>query len=236
MKHNQSVSNVKLETGFSLKANAIDVSKYQGDINWVEVQKANIEYAMIRATSGIVKDERFVANWEGAKAVGIRPGAYHYFRANYTAQEQAENLIERLSKISFNPYTDVLVIDVEKKFNEEATPDQMADGTYELLKILQNTSYEHLGIYASPNYWTNDVNWRKYDFSQYLLWIAHWRVQAPLVPETWINVGWKIWQFSNKGQIPGITGNVDLDIVKDRAFLGESPVYSEIDNATGFTP
>ena len=58
--------------------------------------------------------------------------------------------------------------------------------------------------------------WRKYDFSECPLWIAHWEVAQPIVPETWSAKGksWEWWQHSSKGQVDGIQGPVDLDWVK----------------------
>ena len=201
-------------------ARGIDVSRWQGDINWARVAGAGITHAIAKMTEGgTYTDPKFVENFQGMRANGLKAGVYHYFRAlSSTPCEQLANIKARLDEVGFKVGQDILAIDVESKGNEKASPDQMADGLFQLVTLIRvallDGAYPY--IYASPNYWSNSVAWRKYDFSECPLWIAHWEVTEPTVPQTWSEKGksWQWWQHSSKGHVVGIEGEVDLNWVK----------------------
>src|SRR5581483_5374006 len=82
------------------KASAIrgvDVSVYQGKIDWTKVASSGIKFAFIRAGDGMSKDSRFQDNWTGAKAAGITRGAYQFFRAKHDGAQQANQLCDMLT-------------------------------------------------------------------------------------------------------------------------------------------
>lgn len=201
-------------------ARGIDVSRWQGDINWARVAGTGITHAIAKMTEGgTYTDPKFVENFHGMRENGLKTGVYHYFRAlSSTPCEQLANIKARLDEVGFKVGQDILAIDVESKGNEKASPDQMADGLFQLVTLIRvallDGAYPY--IYASPNYWSNSVAWHKYDFSECPLWIAHWEVTEPTVPQTWSEKGksWQWWQHSSKGQVEGIQGAVDLDWVK----------------------
>ncbi|MGG2141496.1 glycoside hydrolase family 25 protein [Symbiopectobacterium sp. RP] len=203
----------------------IDVSKWQGAIDWEEVAESGVKHAFIKMTEGgTYVDPKFVENWNNAKLANINVNCYHYFRAlSSTPQEQFNNIKKVLSSVGFDSTKNSLAIDVEKSRNEAATPEQMADNLHSLLSFLSKDSElscQATFIYCSPSYWDSGVKWDKYDFSIYPLWIANWNVEAPHLPLTWKNAGqsWSWWQYSSKGKISGITENVvDLDWVKRSA-------------------
>ena len=201
-------------------ARGIDVSRWQGDIDWARVAGAGITHAMAKMTEGgTYTDPKFVVNLRGMQANGLKRGVYHYFRAlSSTPCEQLANIQARLAEVGFKVGEDILAIDVESKGNEKASPDQVADALFQLVTLIRisllDGAYPY--IYASPNYWSNSVAWRKYDFCECPLWIANWNVVQPVVPETWSSQGksWQWWQHSSKGRVDGIEGEVDLDWVK----------------------
>ncbi|PHN53588.1 glycosyl hydrolase family 25 [Pseudomonas sp. ICMP 8385] len=201
-------------------ARGIDVSRWQGDIDWARVAGAGVTHAIAKMTEGgDYTDPKFVENFQGMKANGLKAGGYHYFRAlSSTPCEQLANIQGCLAEVGFKVGQDILAIDVETHRNEGATPDQMADALFQLVTLVRVSllegAYPH--IYASPSIWSNSVAWRRYDFSECPLWIAHWDVAEPTVPETWSKHGksWQWWQHSSKGQVEGIQGAVDLDWVK----------------------
>ncbi len=197
----------------------VDISHWQGSIDWKKAKDNGVEYAIIKATEGgTYKDPLFLTNWNNAKNNLIHVGAYHYFRAlSSTANEQVCNVEGSLIKCNFNSNEDILAIDVEKRYNEAASQDQIADVLFELLTSLTNNKLLNGKlpyIYCSPKYWETGVNWQKYDFSKFPLWVAHWNVDEPYVPQTWKEKGWKIWQTSSTGVVPGIAGAVDTDIIR----------------------
>lgn len=201
-------------------ARGIDVSRWQGDIDWARVAGAGITHAMVKMTEGgTYTDPKFVENFQDLKANGLKGGVYHYFRAlSSTPYEQLANIQARLAEVGFKVGEDILAIDVETRGNEGVSPDQMADALFQLVTLIRvsllNGAFPY--IYASPSIWSNSVAWRKYDFSACPLWIANWNVTQPTVPETWSSQGksWQWWQHSSKGQVDGIQGPVDLDWVK----------------------
>jgi lysozyme len=204
----------------SAYARGIDVSRWQGDIDWARVAAAGVTHGIAKMTEGgTYTDPRFVPNVGGMLANGLQVGVYHYFRAlSSTRCEQLANIRGRLDEVDFEVGKHSLAIDVETARNETATPDQMADALYELVTRLSTELLDgaYPFIYASPSIWTHRVAWRKYDFSPCPLWIANWNVDQPTVPETWSSQGksWHWWQHSSKGQVDGIQGAVDLDWVK----------------------
>uniref|UniRef100_A0A1B6LTI2 Lysozyme n=1 Tax=Graphocephala atropunctata TaxID=36148 RepID=A0A1B6LTI2_9HEMI len=199
----------------SASGGGIDVSHYNGDINWQRVKAAGIQFAMAKATEGNhFEDSKFVVNFNGMKSNGIKAGAYHYLRGGPTATSQVAKIRAVLQKVNFDPIRDVLAIDVEKGGNEKATADAMAETLNGVLDGLKST-YKNIYIYTGPYYWENEVSWRKFNFSQYNLWIAHYTPQSsPKIPTTWKNKGYTWWQFTDKGKVDGIKGNVDLNRIK----------------------
>lgn len=200
---------------------ALDVSHWQGKINWMKVKNAGIEHVIIKATEGsYYQDVTFLYNWEMAKSNNIRTSAYHYFRALMNPEEQVANVINTLNLTTFNYGKDILAVDVEVRGNELASPDQVAHTLYKFLKGLESNDFLKIYIYCSHYYWENQVNWKMYDFSKYPLWIAWYNgeiTSQPKIPSTWKNVGWTYWQYTNLGQIDGIDGYVDLDFCKTDA-------------------
>lgn len=201
-------------------ARGIDVSRWQGDINWARVAGAGITHAIAKMTEGgTYTDPKFVENFHEMRENGLKAGVYHYFRAlSSTPCEQLANIKARLAEVGFKVGEDILAIDAESKGNEKASPDQVADALFQLVTLIRvsllDGAYPY--IYASPNYWNNSVASDKYDFSLCPLWIANWNVDQPNVPATWSSQGksWQWWQHSSKGQVDGIQGEVDLDWVK----------------------
>jgi lysozyme len=168
---------------------------------------------------GTYTDPKFVTNWNAAKTAGLKVNAYHYFRALSTLEEQVANIKKNLLSVGFDLTMNCLAIDVESRGNESASRDIMADHLQNLLTQLKCDFLYDFNpmIYCSPAYWDNSINWKKYDFSGYPLWIANWNVDEPRLPKSWelSEKSWSCWQYSSKGRINGIKGDVDLDWVKN---------------------
>ncbi|BBG29800.1 glycoside hydrolase family 25 protein [Zymobacter palmae] len=198
--------------------NGIDVSRWQGDIDFNAVRDAGMQFVFIKATEGgTFVDPRFTENWQKANAAGLKVGVYHYFRAtSSTPEEQKNNIVNTLRAAGFDPAVHVLAIDIETARNTDATNEQMADNAFELLQKLEQDGV--LGgtlplIYCDNNTWRNHLDAQRHDFSRYGLWIANWNVETPTIPDTWQQAGkdWSVWQYSSKGRVAGIDGDVDLD-------------------------
>lgn len=188
----------------------IDVSHYNGVVDWRRVKAAGVRLAIAKATEGQhYQDETFAKNWREMKANGIQAGAYHYLRGGHPASSQVSNINTTLQRVDFAP-DDMLVIDVEEGSNGDVSKDKMAETLHAVLEKLKG-EYNNLWIYTGPSYWENKVAWRSHDFSGYKLWIAHYTTKShPIVPTTWKTKGYSLWQYTDKGRVDGVQGNVDL--------------------------
>lgn len=188
-----------LLAGYSV--HGIDVSAYQGRIDWKEVAGHRVRFAFIKASEGVtLRDPRFQRNWQGARAAGIYRGAYHYFQPGYDGARQA-NLFTRLVPLHSGDLPPVL--DVEHpEFHDVAN---MRRGVATWLRLVER----HYGV--RPILYSNYSFYKRYlagHFDKYPLWLAHYEVDQPRLPrEKWI-----IWQHSDEAYVPGIRGTVDFNV------------------------
>ena len=186
----------------------IDVSTFQGNINWQQVKDSGVEFAMIRigyghTVNGIMLDNYAIQNITEAQKVGIKVGGYFYSYATelWEAEEQANFIVNALKGIKLDL---PIAFDYEDwaKFNTYNINfydiNQVAK---KFMTILENNGFQSM-IYGSK-YYLNNV-WNTND---YPTWLAHYTY------ETNYDKDYYIWQFTNTGIVPGINGYVDLDIL-----------------------
>jgi lysozyme len=187
------------------KSIGLDVSEYQGKIRWTYVDtlenKYPLHFVFIRATVGKDrKDRQFNRNWLGAKENKMIRGAYHYYRPNENSIEQAALFIKTvtLEKGDLPP-----VLDIEK-----LPKNQSVENLKLGLRRWLNAVESHYGvkpiIYTGERYYDDFL---KEEFSDYLFWIANYNFYREEIAEDWL-----FWQFTEKASIPGIKGNVDVNI------------------------
>ncbi|MFL6232935.1 MAG: glycoside hydrolase family 25 protein [Thermoanaerobaculia bacterium] len=181
----------------------IDVSHYQGVIDWNLVAEAGMAFAFIKATEGIsTVDPEFQDNWSGAKAAGLLRGAYHFYQPGDDPQQQAEYF---LSVVQTVPGDLPPVLDVEIP----AEASEIIAGAQAWLAAVAQATAKIPILYTSPSFWAQ-LGASVTGFSQFPLWVAEYGVTAPKIPEGW--TAWTFWQFSESGSVSGIEGSVDLDI------------------------
>jgi lysozyme len=189
------------------KGNAIglDVSEYQGTINWEFVENIEnefpIEFIMIRATAGNDRsDKQFIQNWIDVKKKNLIRGAYHYYRPNENSLLQAKLFIKtvKLEKGDLPP-----VLDIEKLPKGQSL-DSLKIGLKRWLKTVEAHYKVKPIIYTSEKYYDDFL---KKDFSNYLFWIANYNFYREKIGDEWL-----FWQFTELATIPGIDGNVDVNI------------------------
>lgn len=190
----------------------IDVSKWNGDIDWDKVKAAGVEFAIIRAgyrgsvTGSIVQDPKFEANMRGATAAGIQVGAYFFTQAvnEVEAVEEASAVLKLVQEYSLD-YP--IFIDTEGA-GGNGRADALDKETRTLVceafcRTISNAGYRG-GVYGSRNWYNNNLDMSRLD--AYYIWLAEYR-SAPLYQGYY-----QMWQHTSKGKIDGIKGNVDLDI------------------------
>lgn len=194
--------------------NGIDVSNYQGYINWKMVKEMDangqkIGFAFIKATEGLSdEDKQFKRNWQLSATVKIPRGAYHFFLATKSGKKQAANFIKsvQLSPGDFPP-----VLDVEKLY--DVKPVLMRKRVKECLDSLEAFYKVKPIIYSYADFYSNYLG---KEFDDYPLWVAHYLTDK----QPRINRNWIIWQHSEQGRVNGIASKVDFNVLNgDTTFL-----------------
>lgn len=179
----------------------IDVSHYQGTIDWSSVAKTGVAFAFIKATEGTSSvDSEFQTNWRGSHAAGLLRGAYHFYRPDEDPKQQA---LHFLKAVQPGPRDLPPVLDVEISGN----PSDIVEGIQTWLTGVELAAGKKPIIYTNPSFW---AGLKTSGFSQYPLWIAEYGVTAPKVPEGWQT--WTFWQFSESRSLQGINGHVDFNL------------------------
>lgn len=185
----------------------IDVSKWQGEIDWQKVVAVGYKFSLIKASEGQTTDPRFFANWQGAKAAGILRGAYTFFRSDVSVDLQAKYFLNLLKDDAGELAP---VLDVERD-DAGLSNQAFTQAIKKWLDIVEQATGKKPIIYTSHYRWkelTESPSWA----SQYPLWVAHYTVAPkPLLPTGWTD--YYLWQYTDKGNISGIDGNVDLNRV-----------------------
>ena len=185
-------------------AQGIDVSHYQGTVNWPEVRQAGIEFAFAKATDGLTwTDPQFADNRPAMKAAGLLRGAYHFFEPADDAAQQAQFFLQtvQLAAGDLPPALDV----------ETAASSAMAlwEGVETWLQTVAAATGVQPFLYVDPTF--ADEYEIPASLAAYPLWIAEYDVAQPTLPEGWST--WLIWQQSESGTVAGVTGTVDLDVL-----------------------
>lgn len=190
----------------------IDVSKWNGEIDWKAVKEDGVEYAIIRcayrgASSGwMVEDPFFLQNLQGAKDAGVKVGIYFFSQAINTVEavEEASMTIELLGqeKLDFPIYIDIEGMSGTGRadYLDKETRTAVAEA---FCKTIQNAGYE-AGVYSCRSWYQNYIDVEK--LQDYTIWLAEYR-EYPLYEGRY-----EMWQYTSKGTVNGIEGAVDLDI------------------------
>ena len=202
----------------------IDVSHWQGTINWGMVRAAGKKFAIAKATEGIgYKDDSYERNKAGATSQGIAFGAYHFARPGSN-----NPVIEADWFVDQSGYVPGMIIPtLDLALTGGLTDAQLITW----VKAWVGRVNDRLGvkpmIYASPSFWRENMNNTRWfaDNGYNVLWVAHWGTNSPSVPgDNWGGRSWTFWQYSSDGVVPGISGRVDLDRFRFESF--ESVTYA----------
>jgi lysozyme len=181
----------------------LDVSHYQGTVNWPQVCQAGIQFAFAKATDGLTwTDPQFAVNWPQMKAAGILRGAYHFFEPADDAAAQAQFFLQtaQLAPGDLPP-----ALDVETLGGRSATA--MWQGVETWLQTVAAATGVQPFLYVDPSF-ANQYQ-APVSLAAYPLWIADYGVAQPTLPAGWSS--WLIWQYNESGVVSGISGPVDLD-------------------------
>lgn len=200
--------------GYSVRG--VDVSVYQGDIDWDTLADQDIDFAFIKATEGSgSQDSRFAENWQAARQTDLLVGAYHFLSFDSSGSTQADNIIATVpNETGALP----VVVDVECYADYCATmptKQQVRDILDPLLADLE----AHYGappiIYATSDYYDSYL---RDGYGENPIWIRS-VFTPPTLPD---GRAWDLWQYSNREKLPGYEGDEDyIDLNVFRGTLDE---------------
>ncbi|HEY8871231.1 MAG TPA: GH25 family lysozyme, partial [Candidatus Limnocylindrales bacterium] len=212
----------------------VDVSHWQGTIDWTKVAGAGKAFAMMKATDGeTFVDSMYSTNHAGARAAGVRVGAYHFAEPSSTAAEAIVQADWFVNHIGYLPGDLVPALDLEVTDGLSASQLQAWVG-YWLNEVTAKLGIKPM-IYTSPSFWRTYMGDTATFANQgyTVLWVAHWFVTTPSVPaNNWGGHSWTFWQYTNCGTVSGISGCVDLDRYNGTDL---TPVTYRVTDTTGPT-
>ncbi|MCL2252859.1 MAG: glycoside hydrolase family 25 protein [Lachnospiraceae bacterium] len=192
----------------------IDVSKWNKEIDWHKVKDAGVEFAIIRVgyrgwTSGsLIEDPYFKANMRGALNAGIPVGVYFFTQA-ITVMEAVEEASMVIAMVEEFKLAYPIFIDSEGTGTgglgraDNLNKSLRTDISKAFMETIKNAGY-HAGIYAARSWLYNQLDMEQ--LSEYIVWLAEYRD----IPQ--YTGYYQMWQYSSRGQIDGINGNVDLNL------------------------
>ncbi|MCM1215873.1 MAG: Ig-like domain-containing protein [Lachnospiraceae bacterium] len=188
----------------------IDVSKWNGNIDWAAVSNSGVSYVIIRcgyrgSTQGkLIEDPKFLANIQGATAAGLKVGVYFFTQAvnEVEAVEEASMVLEQIRgyKISYPVFLDVEPSGGRADSIDTATRTAVCKAFCE---TIQRGGYT-AGIYANKTWLTSKIN--ASELSAYKIWLAQYAA-APTYTGRY-----DLWQYRSTGSVNGISGNVDMNL------------------------
>lgn len=198
----------------------VDVSKFQGDIDWEKVKKDGMEFALIRCgyrgyeTGKIVEDEKFEDNIKACNEIGIDAGVYFFTEAKTVAEgkEEADFVIDLLKEYEVEIQLPI-VIDVEQSSNpsksrtKNLTPEERTDIVIAFCERVKEAGYEPM-IYGNlkSHMRMTDI----YKLEEYRKWFAYYRTPLRYPYK------FDIWQYTSAGSVNGIKGEVDINLMFER--------------------
>ena len=185
----------------SARVRGIDISNYQGDVDWVKVKASGIGFAYMQASQGIhFIDPNFADNTAAIKKTGLPYGSYHFFRPNHDADAQAQ-LFLKTTKGRIGELPPMLDIEVSAGLSAE----KVGAGAKRWLEVVEQAIGCKPLVYSYGSFWETNL---KDSVGDYPLWLAEYAAK-PRLPAG--KDHWSLWQYSEKGKVDGIKGPVDLN-------------------------
>jgi lysozyme len=193
----------------TMPVQGIDISKYQGVIDWAKVRNAGIRFAYMKVSEGGDHvDDRFYDNWSAAATAGVARGVYHFMYWCRTASEQA---VWFSQAVPHDPTQLPPVLDLEWNHASATCPGKIPrdDALAKIRKMLEVMEY-HTGkrpvIYTDINFHRDILEG---EFNVYDFWL---RSVAAEPDERYSNRPWTFWQYTATGRVRGISGDVDRNV------------------------
>lgn len=207
------------EAGIRTSRTGIDVSGYQGSIEWKKVAADDISFAFLRIggqyyrqEGGFYKDTYFERNYTGARNNGLDTGVYFFSQA-ITVEEARQEALWVLNQLDGRPLTLPIVYDLEdpapdSRFHlANLNRQQVTDLCRAFCETIEANGYE-AAVYTNPN-WIQNILYLD-QLSDFPLWLAHYT--SALLPSG--SDRWSWWQYTSAGKVNGISGGVDINVMR----------------------
>ena len=196
----------------------IDVSEFQGNINWDKVKADGIEFAILKLGNiydydANYKDSKFDTNYKNARANGIKIGAYIYNYCN-TIDTLKKGLEWAIKKLEGKELDLPFYLDMEDKDIQGETKETLTNQCNEFAKYVESKGYQ-AGVYANVNWLKNELNPNDFD-KKISVWVAQYYKECQYTGK------YDIWQYASDGKVDGISGRCDMNY-----YYGELKDYIE---------
>lgn len=196
----------------------IDVSEFQGNINWDKVKADGIEFAILKLGNiydydANYKDSKFETNYKNARAQGIKIGAYIYNYCN-TVDTLKKGLEWALEQLDGKKLDLPIYLDMEDKDIQGETVATLTNICNEFAKQVKSKGYQ-AGVYANVNWLKNELNPNDFD-KDISVWVAQYYKECQYTGK------YDIWQYASNGKVSGISGNCDMNYLYNEDITKES--------------
>ena len=224
----------------------IDVSKYQGEIDWEKVAASGVTYAIIRCGYGSdyesQDDSYFLANVEGALDAGLEIGVYLYSYATKatgsapSAESEAAHVLRLLEEAGLEPGDlDLPVfLDMEDSTQASLSASKLGDIAEAFCDAIEEEGYA-VGIYANLNWWNNYLTDDAFDTESWYKWVARYPTSTSVKTSGLSDAD--MWQFTSHGSVSGVSGNVDVsfDYLGSGSYLPSQVTLSSVTLSSSLT-
>ena len=196
----------------------IDVSEFQGKIDWDKVKADGIEFAILKLGNiydydANYKDSKFDTNYKNARANGIKIGAYIYNYCN-TIDTLKKGLEWAIKKLEGKELDLPFYLDMEDKDIQGETKETLTNQCNEFAKYVESKGYQ-AGVYANVNWLKNELNPNDFD-KKISVWVAQYYKECQYTGK------YDIWQYASDGSVSGISGNCDMNYLYNEDIIKES--------------
>ena len=196
----------------------IDVSEFQGNIDWDKVKNSGVEFAILKLGNiydydANYKDSKFDTNYKNAKAKGIKVGVYIYNYCN-TVDTLKKGLEWAIKKLNGKKLDLPFYLDMEDKDIQGETKATLTNQCNEFAKYVKSKGYR-AGVYANVNWLKNELNPSNFD-KDISVWVAQYYKECQYEGK------YDIWQYASNGKVSGISGNCDMNYLYNTDIIIES--------------
>ncbi|MCA8879404.1 MAG: glycoside hydrolase family 25 protein [Rhodobacteraceae bacterium] len=187
----------------------IDVSRWQGEIDWAAARDSGVSFAYIKATEGgDVEDPMFMTNWIAAAVAGVPRGAYHYYYFCRSPEQQARWFFDHVPR---DPSALPPVLDMEWNHQSRTCPvrpdgSEVRAQAKKFLDMLESHYGQRPVVYTTVDFY-RDTGIGSLSGTEFWL-----RSVAGHPQEIYPGADWSFWQYTGTGRVPGISGPVDINV------------------------